>query len=32
MDNGHNTIENTSRVYFNGSKWSSNNCGDFVIV
>ena len=32
MGNEYNTITNTSRVYFNGSKWSSNNCGDFVIV
>lgn len=25
-------IENTSKVYFNGSIWDSNNCGKFTII
>lgn len=26
------TIENNSKVYFNGSIWNSNNCGKFKII
>ena len=26
------SIENTSKVYYNGSKWESNNCGEFEII
>jgi hypothetical protein len=29
---GYNIIENTSKVYFNGSIWKSNNCGEFKII
>jgi len=25
-------IDNNSKVYFNGTKWNSNNCGEFEIV
>lgn len=25
-------IENTSKIYYNGSKWQSNNCGEFAII
>lgn len=32
MSNKYNTIENTSKVYFNGSVWKSNNCGEFTII
>ena len=32
MNNRYNLIENTSKVYFNGSIWKSNNCGEFTIV
>lgn len=32
MDNKYNIIENTSKVYFNGSEWESNNCGKFTII
>lgn len=32
MKNIYKTIKNTSKVYFNGSIWKSNNCGNFTIV
>lgn len=32
MTDKYNTIDNTSKVYFNGSTWKSNNCGEFTIV
>lgn len=32
MNNIFKEIKNTSKIYFNGSKWHSNSCGDFIIV
>lgn len=32
MNNEYNIIENKSKIYFNGSKWKSNRCGDFIII
>lgn len=28
----YNVIPNNSKVYFNGSRWKSNNCGEFTII
>jgi hypothetical protein len=28
----YNIIENTSKIYYNGSKWNSNGCGEFEII
>ena len=31
-DMGYRLLDNTSKVFYDGSKWCSNNCGQFTIV